>query len=209
MLFPITRTPVCPIYNPLAPDPAPTQTDPSHPLADPTSARPRPISADHWSTGDFQCRFGQSPPISPPRDRAHMTSDRDRPSSHHRLRQPFQCRQFTVQFGFVIGSSFTLNVHPTGNLGESYIGIRQCPHLREIPENCPKMARDRFLIIVRRLIYIHNDICTCIPYYYYTTGMDRNGPRKSQGGSIIRVYIYTSVELHVLYSAAPLRLYTL
>ena len=39
-------------------------------------------------------------------------------------------------------------------VGESYIGIRQCPHLREIPENCPKMARDRFLIIVPDLIYI-------------------------------------------------------
>ena len=45
---------------------------------------------------------------------------------------------------------------------------------------------------------------------YYRYGPQWTVYIKSQGGSIIRVYsiIYTTVELHVLYSAAPLRLYT-
>ena len=32
--------------------------------------------------------------------------------------------QFTLKFDFVIESSFTLILHPTGNLGESYFLLR-------------------------------------------------------------------------------------
>ena len=155
-----------PIYTCPPPDPAPTQTDPlasaGRPDLGPTSAHlGRPLVDRRFSVS-FRAITPHFPPARP-------SSYDLRPSSHHRPRQPFQCRQFTLQFGFVMGSSFTLNVHPTSKLGESYIGIRQCPHLREIPENCPKMARDRFLIIVPDLIYISIELNRIPASYTRTT----------------------------------------
>ena len=96
------------------------------------SPRPRPdlgpTSADHWWTGDFQCRFGPSHPISPPRDRAHMTSDRA-------LITGLVSRSHWSSSHSSSVFTFTLHVHPTGKLPESYLRIRQCPHHPKIPEN--------------------------------------------------------------------------
>ena len=118
-----------------------------------------PTSAVHWWTGDFQYRFGPSPPISPPRDRAHMTSDRA-------LITGLVSRFSVVNSHFSSISSFTLHVHLTGKLGESYLRIRQCPNHQKISEKISeKPPKPNRFIINPSLIYIQ--LYTVVQLYEY------------------------------------------
>ena len=125
-----------------------TKDHPSHPPADPSSARPRTHLGRPLVDRRFSVSFRPITPHFPPRDRAHMTSDRA-------LITGFVSRFSVVNSHSSSVSSFTLHVHPTGKLPESYLRIRQCPHHPKIPEKSPKNRRNRFFIINPSLIYIN------------------------------------------------------